>query len=305
MSSRSSGGAFLVTICSMHICYQNIIVFFSASIDSSPVSTDSSSVSTDSSLPAFLSLEPSPYNKKANSCLLFCILLLSYLLLFEMNNFSIKKISISRTNMFLRNTVDTTRRFSPSHSNATGCRLWSTGSDRCQSSVLNSMQEEPPSEIAVLNTPHDRQCCPQAMTPFWCSPVCTYCLKKLAHALSQQGVGVVVGVGVGVGMWGWGVGCGVGVGVGDGVWGGVCGCVGCVWVWGVGVGWGGGGDWVGGRGRGWGGVQWYLPPGSLGDMATRTAIALDPSLNLLLISRILVDKKWHCRYHVKIGIDHG
>ena len=36
-----------------------------------------------------------------------------------------------------------------SENNATGCRLWSTGSDRSQSSVVNSMQKGP-SEIAIV-----------------------------------------------------------------------------------------------------------------------------------------------------------
>ena len=58
-------------------------------------------------------------------------------------------ITILRSNIFLKNTVDTNPRLSPSHFNATGCRLWSTGSDRSQSSVVNSMQMGP-SEIAVV-----------------------------------------------------------------------------------------------------------------------------------------------------------
>ena len=60
-----------------------------------------------------------------------------------------KIISILRSNIFLKNTVDTNPRLSPSHFNATGCRLWSAGSDRSQSSVVNSMQMGP-SEIAVV-----------------------------------------------------------------------------------------------------------------------------------------------------------
>ena len=54
-----------------------------------------------------------------------------------------------RTNSFLKNTVDTNPKLPPSHFNATGYRLWSTGSDRSQSSVVKSMQKEP-SEIAVV-----------------------------------------------------------------------------------------------------------------------------------------------------------
>ena len=44
-----------------------------------------------------------------------------------------------------------------------------------------------------------------------------------------------------------------------------------------------------------------LPPRLRGDMATRTAFALDSSFNFALISRILVDKDIYCRYHVIIG----
>ena len=60
-----------------------------------------------------------------------------------------KKLSMLRSNIFLQNTVDTNPRRFPSHFNATGCRLWSTGSDRSESSVVNSMQMGP-SEIAVV-----------------------------------------------------------------------------------------------------------------------------------------------------------
>ena len=60
-----------------------------------------------------------------------------------------KKISMLRSNIFLQNTVDTNPRRFPSHFNATGCRLWSTGSDRSESSVVNSVQMGP-SEIAVV-----------------------------------------------------------------------------------------------------------------------------------------------------------
>ena len=49
----------------------------------------------------------------------------------------------------------------------------------------------------------------------------------------------------------------------------------------------------------------YLPPRLRGDMATPTAIALDSSFNLLLISRILVDTNGNGRHHVIIGINHG
>ena len=68
-----------------------------------------------------------------------------------MNIFLLKKkhLSILRTNIFLKSEVDTNPRLPPPHFNATGCRLWSTGSDRSQSSVVNSMQKGP-SEIAVV-----------------------------------------------------------------------------------------------------------------------------------------------------------
>ena len=55
------------------------------------------------------------------------------------------------------------------------------------------------------------------------------------------------------------------------------------------------------RGRGWG-RQRYLPPRLRGDMATPTAIALDSSFNLLLISRILVGTNGNGRHHVIIGL---
>ena len=58
------------------------------------------------------------------------------------------------------------------------------------------------------------------------------------------------------------------------------------------------------RGRGWG-RQRYLPPRLRGDMATPTAIALDSSFNLLLISKILVGTNGNGRHHVIIGINHG
>ena len=52
---------------------------------------------------------------------------------------------------------------------------------------------------------------------------------------------------------------------------------------------------------GWG-RQRYLPPRLRGDMATPTAIALDSSFNLLLISRIFVGTNGNGRHHVIIGI---
>ena len=100
-------------------------------------------------------------------------------------------------------------------------------------------------EIQLLNTPHDGQCCRgrQAMTPLWCSSINT--------------------------LWFPQKNCRVHV-----------------------------------RGRGWG-RQRYLPPRLRGDMATPTAIALDSSFNLFLISRILVGTNGNGRHHVIIGIDHG
>ena len=55
------------------------------------------------------------------------------------------------------------------------------------------------------------------------------------------------------------------------------------------------------RGRGWQ-RQRYLPPRLRGDMATPTAIALDSSFNLLLISRILVGTNGNGRHHVIIAL---
>ena len=46
-------------------------------------------------------------------------------------------------------------------------------------------------EIQLLNTPHDRRCCHQAMTPLWCSSINTlwFPQKKLPRARSRPGVG--------------------------------------------------------------------------------------------------------------------
>ena len=125
--------------------YYKLIVVFFPSFDRFIPSFDRIILGFDnSSLLAFLLLEPSPTTIKCtfiNKCALFCILLSFYLILIEMNTFSIKKnISISRTNIFLRSTVDTNPRLSPSHFNATGCPLWSIGSDNSQLSVVNIMQ---------------------------------------------------------------------------------------------------------------------------------------------------------------------
>ena len=62
-----------------------------------------------------------------------------------------KKTLINSENKYFcwKNKVYTNPRLPPSHFNATGCRLWSAGSDRSQSSVANSMQKGP-SEIAVV-----------------------------------------------------------------------------------------------------------------------------------------------------------
>ena len=97
-------------------------------------------------------------------------------------------------------------------------------------------------EIQLLNTPHDRQCCRghQAMTPLWCSSINT--------------------------LWFLQKNCRVHV-----------------------------------RGRGWG-RQRYLPPRLRGDMTTLTAIALDSSLNLLLISRILVNTNGNGQHHVIMAL---
>ena len=57
------------------------------------------------------------------------------------------------------------------------------------------------------------------------------------------------------------------------------------------------------RDRGWG-RQRYLPPRLRGDMATPMAIALDSSLNFLLIRRVLVNTNGNGQHHVIIGINH-
>ena len=58
-----------------------------------------------------------------------------------------------------KNKIDTNPRLPPSYFNATGCRLWSTGSDRSQSTVVNSMQG--PNEIAaaqISRTEYSTKC---------------------------------------------------------------------------------------------------------------------------------------------------
>ena len=72
------------------------------------------------------------------------------IILFEIIIFLIKKKHINSQNKYFpENTFDTNQRLSLSHFNATGSRLWSTGSERSQSSVINSMQEKS-SEIDVI-----------------------------------------------------------------------------------------------------------------------------------------------------------
>ena len=56
--------------------------------------------------------------------------------------------------------------------------------------------------------------------------------------------------------------------------------------------------------RGWG-RQRYLPPRLRGDMAIPTAIALDSSFDLFLISTILVDTNGNGQHHNMIQINHG
>ena len=85
-----------------------------------------------------------------------CIILYCEIILFNFiwNKYYLfkKKTSIKseiKIFMLIKNKVDTNPRLPPSHFKATGCRLWSTGSDRGQSSGVNSMQKGP-SEIAVV-----------------------------------------------------------------------------------------------------------------------------------------------------------
>ena len=86
-----------------------------------------------------------PYNPNAHlsiKCVLFCI--------WNHNKYLwLKKYQFWEQILSWKNTVDINPRLPLSHFNATGCRLWSTGSDRSHSSAVNSMQEEP-SEIAVV-----------------------------------------------------------------------------------------------------------------------------------------------------------
>ena len=131
-----------------------LVVFSLASIDSSPVSTDSSAVSTDSSLLAFLLLEPSPLQFRCtlvNKMNIFFVFWNS-LFHFIWKKYSyFKKTFINSENKYFcwKNKVDANPRLPSSHFNATGCRLWSKGSDRSHSSVVNSTQKGA-SEIAVV-----------------------------------------------------------------------------------------------------------------------------------------------------------
>ena len=112
-------------------------------------------VSIDSSLLAFLLLEPSPLQSKCTFVNKMCFVLYFQITLFHFiwNKYFLSKkrhLSILRTNIFCRkNKIYTNLSLPPSHFNATGCLLWSTGSNRSQSSVANSMQKGP-SEIAVV-----------------------------------------------------------------------------------------------------------------------------------------------------------
>ena len=60
-----------------------------------------------------------------------------------------KPVSILRTHIFLKKYSWHHTRNSMTHFSAIGCRLWPTGSDRSQSNVINSMQDES-SEIATV-----------------------------------------------------------------------------------------------------------------------------------------------------------
>ena len=82
-----------------------------------------------------------------------CIVLYFEIILFHFiwnKYFFLKKKNINSENKYFPQKYSWHQsKAAPSHFNATGCRLWSTGSDRSQSSVANSMQKGP-SEIAVV-----------------------------------------------------------------------------------------------------------------------------------------------------------
>ena len=60
-----------------------------------------------------------------------------------MNIFTIEKyLSTPRIYIFLNNNIDTNPSLVPSNLNATDCRLWSTGSDKSQPSVVDNTQED-------------------------------------------------------------------------------------------------------------------------------------------------------------------
>ena len=82
-----------------------------------------------------------------------CIVLYFQIILFHSIwniYFLLKKTFMNSESKYFccKNKVDTNPRLPSSHFNATGCRLWFTGIDRSQSSVVNSMQKGP-SETAV------------------------------------------------------------------------------------------------------------------------------------------------------------
>ena len=90
-----------------------------------------------------------------------------YFLYFDITFFSsylkyflIRKTSILRTNIFLKSTVETNPRLALSHFNAAGCRLWSTGNERSQWSVVNSIQEESSEtvEVRISRTEYIMKC---------------------------------------------------------------------------------------------------------------------------------------------------
>ena len=95
-----------------------------------------------------------------------CIVLYFEIILFHFiwnKHFLLKQkhLSILITDMFAEKMkLNPIQGCPPSHFNVTGCRLWSTGSDRSQSSVVNSMQKGP-SEMAVVQisrTEHITKC---------------------------------------------------------------------------------------------------------------------------------------------------
>ena len=138
----------------MYSNYNMIVVFFSPGFDRFIPGFDRFIPGFDRFIPASIPVtETLPLQSKWTLVSKMCFVLYFEIILFHFiwnNFFLLKKTFINSENKyFLKSKIDTNPMLPPSHLDATGCRLWSTGSDRSQSSVVNSMQKGP-TEIAVV-----------------------------------------------------------------------------------------------------------------------------------------------------------